>query len=60
MRGRRLAKCSTVESKKLIASLADEDGREIGSEKLLEIDFDGNRPVRNGDQFGIGARGVRR
>jgi hypothetical protein len=49
-----------VKSKKLIASLTDEDGREIGSEKLLEIDFDGRKPIRNGDQFGIGARAVRR
>src|SRR5205814_440463 len=43
-----------VKSKKVIASLTDEDRREIGSEKLLEIDFDGDKPIRNGDQFGIG------
>lgn len=36
--------------------LDDETGRDIGSEKLLEIVFDGNKPVRNGDQFGIGMK----
>jgi DNA-binding beta-propeller fold protein YncE len=41
-------------SKKLIKSLKDEEGRDIGSEKLLEIDFAGDKPQRNGDQFGIG------
>ena len=45
-----------VKSKKLIASLKDETGRDIGSEKLLEIVFDGDKPVRNGDQFGIGMK----
>jgi DNA-binding beta-propeller fold protein YncE len=43
-------------SKQLIASLDDEEGRQIGSEKLLEIVFDGTKPVRNGDQFGIGRK----
>ena len=28
------------------------------SEKLLEIDFAGGKPVRAGDQFGIGRVGV--
>jgi DNA-binding beta-propeller fold protein YncE len=41
-------------TKKLVVALKDETGREIGSEKLLEIVFDGNKPVRNGDQFGVG------
>src|SRR4029453_6783411 len=41
-------------TKKLIAALKDETGREIGSEKLLEIVFDGGKPVRVGDQFGVG------
>ena len=45
-----------VKTKKLIASLKDETGRDIGSEKLLEIVFDGQKPVRNGDQFGTGSR----
>jgi len=43
-----------VRTKQLIASLKDETGRDVGSEKLLEIVFDGKKPVRNGDQFGVG------
>ena len=43
-------------TRKLITSLQDETGRQVGSEKLLELVFDGNTPVRAGDQFGLGAR----
>ena len=46
-------------SKKLIASLQDEQGRQIGSEKLLEIVFDGTKPVKTGDQFGLGGKTVK-
>ncbi len=45
-----------VRSKKLVAALDDEEGRKIGSEKLLEIDVDGTKPIRNGDQFGLGMK----
>ena len=45
-----------VKTRKLIASLKDETGRDVGSEKLLEIVFDGKKPIRNGDQFGIGTK----
>ena len=45
-----------TKSKKLMASLKDETGRDVGSEKLLEVVFDGTRPVRNGDQFGVGMK----
>jgi hypothetical protein len=45
-----------VRSKKLVASLKDETGREVGSEKLLEVVFAGGKPVRTGDQFGFGAK----
>jgi len=45
-----------VKTKKRIAALKDETGRDIGSEKLLEIVFDGRKPLRNGDQFGVGTR----
>ena len=45
-----------VRSKKRIAALQDEEGRQVGSEKLLEVVFEGKRPVRAGDQFGFGAR----
>ena len=44
-------------TKEKIAALDDETGRQVGSEKLLEIVFDGDTPVRNGAQFGLG--GVR-
>jgi hypothetical protein len=43
-------------SRRVVALLKDEDGKPVQSEKLLEIDFDGDRPVRSGDQFGIGQR----
>jgi hypothetical protein len=36
--------------------LQDELKREIGSEKLLEIVFDGTNPIRAGNQFGMGAK----
>jgi DNA-binding beta-propeller fold protein YncE len=45
-----------TETKKLIATLEDESKRQIGSEKLLEVVFDGDRPIRTGDQFGLGTR----
>ena len=32
----------------------DEKGAEVQSEKMLKIDFAGDRPVRIGDQFGLG------
>lgn len=44
-------------TKKLVVALKDEAGREVGSEKLLELVFDGDKPVRAGDQFGLGHRG---
>jgi len=43
-------------TRKIVATLADETGRAVQSEKLLEIVFSGGRPVRAGDQFGLGAR----
>lgn len=43
-----------VKTKKLITKLADEKGGEVHSEKMMEIDFKGGKPVRTGDQFGLG------
>ena len=43
-------------TKKLIATLEDETGRQVGSEKVLEIVFRKDNPIRAGDQFGIGAK----
>ena len=41
-------------TKKVVASLQDEHGEKVESEKLLEIDFQGDSVARTGDQFGIG------
>jgi hypothetical protein len=41
-------------TRKIIAGLNDERGTDVQSEKLLEIDFRGDRPCRAGNQFGIG------
>ncbi|HLJ55598.1 MAG TPA: hypothetical protein VKT77_11215 [Chthonomonadaceae bacterium] len=43
-----------VRSRQIVARLTDEQGRPVQSENLVEIDYDGDRPVRNGDQFGLG------
>jgi DNA-binding beta-propeller fold protein YncE len=43
-------------TKKIVAALQDEHGRAVQSEKLLEIVFSGDRPIRAGDQFGIGQK----
>jgi hypothetical protein len=44
-------------TRKMIAALEDETGRQIGSEKLLEVVFDGDKPLQSGDQFGLGTKG---
>lgn len=43
-----------AKTRKIVATLTDEQGRAVQSEKLLEIDFADGKPVRNGDQFGLG------
>ncbi len=43
-----------VGQRKIVGQLRDEQGSEVQSEKLLEIVFSGNQPMRAGDQFGIG------
>ncbi len=45
-----------TKTRTIVAKLTDEEGRAVGSEKLMEIDFDGYRPVRTGNQFGMGNR----
>jgi len=45
-----------VKSKQIVATLQDEHGANAESEKLLEIDFAGAKPVRAGDQFGKGKK----
>ena len=41
-------------TRKIVAMLKDEQGRDVQSEKMVEIDFQGNEPIRAGDQFGFG------
>jgi hypothetical protein len=43
-------------TKQMVVALHDESGRQIGSEKLLEVVFDGSKPIRAGDQFGVGIK----
>ena len=45
-----------TDTKRIVAALEDETGRQVQSEKLLEIDFANGKPVRAGDQFGIGQK----
>jgi hypothetical protein len=44
-----------TQTKKILATLKDEKGRPVQSEKLLEIVFRGGEVMRAGNQFGIGA-----
>jgi sugar lactone lactonase YvrE len=41
-------------TKRLVTALKDEKGREVHSEKMVEIVFNDGVPVRVGDQFGLG------
>jgi 6-phosphogluconolactonase (cycloisomerase 2 family) len=43
-------------SRKVVATLEDERGAFVHSEKMLEIDFSGGQPVRVGDQAATGNR----
>jgi DNA-binding beta-propeller fold protein YncE len=45
-----------TKTKRILTALEDEKGRAVQSEKLLEIIFNGDGPIRAGDQFGIGRR----
>ncbi len=43
-----------TKTRKILYALTDENGVEVSSEKLLEIDFAGDKPVKAGNQFGVG------
>jgi hypothetical protein len=43
-----------VKSRKIVATLTDEEQRPVHSEKMLEIQFRDGTPTANGDQFGLG------
>ena len=45
-----------VKTRQIAARLTDEEGRAVQSEKVVEIDFDGDHPTRTGDQFGLGRK----
>jgi len=41
-------------TRKILTHLKDEEGHDVQSEKMVEIDWRNGEPVRNGDQFGLG------
>ncbi|TSJ43707.1 hypothetical protein FO440_05825 [Mucilaginibacter corticis] len=43
-----------VKTRKVLTILKDENYNSVESEKLLEIDFKDGKPVKAGDQFGVG------
>jgi DNA-binding beta-propeller fold protein YncE len=43
-------------TKQIVATLEDEHGQGVESEKVVEIDFANGKPVRASDQFGKGAK----
>ena len=43
-----------VATRKIVATLQDETGAAVYSEKVVEVHFAANNPIRSGDQFGIG------
>jgi DNA-binding beta-propeller fold protein YncE len=45
-----------VRTKQIVATLEDEHGQDVESEKVVEIDFANGKPVRASDQFGKGAK----
>jgi hypothetical protein len=44
-------------ARKVVGKLVDEENRDVMSEKLMQIVFREGRPVRTGDQFGLGRAG---
>ncbi len=45
-----------VATKKIVATLKDETGREVQSEKLLDLTIANGKVVRAGNQFGVGMK----
>jgi DNA-binding beta-propeller fold protein YncE len=45
-----------VATRKIITGLADEKGGPVHSEKMVEIHFRDGKPIRTGDQFGLGRK----
>jgi DNA-binding beta-propeller fold protein YncE len=45
-----------VKTRKILSGLTDEKGAAVQSEKMVEIHFNGDSPIRVGNQFGLGAK----
>lgn len=45
-----------TKTKAIVTALKDETGAAVQSENLREVDFKDGRPLRTGNQFGIGGR----
>ena len=45
-----------VATRKVVATLTDEAGRAVQSEKMLDLAIADGKVVRAGNQFGVGAR----
>ena len=45
-----------TKTRRVVATLQDETGRSVQSEKVVEVVFAGDRVARTGDQFGIGRK----
>lgn len=45
-----------VRTKQIVGALQDENNIKVETEKILEIDFSGEKPIRVGNQFGIGMK----
>jgi YVTN family beta-propeller protein len=45
-----------VATKKIVAALEDETGRQVQSEKLLDMVISGGKVIRAGNQFGVGMK----
>lgn len=43
-------------TRKIVYTLHDETGVQLQSEKIVEIDFKGGKPIRSNDQFGVGLK----
>ncbi|HEY6901630.1 MAG TPA: hypothetical protein VI233_13340, partial [Puia sp.] len=43
-----------AKTKAVVTTLTDEKGVHVQSEKMVEVQFEGGKPVKAGDQFGIG------
>jgi DNA-binding beta-propeller fold protein YncE len=41
-------------TKKILTALTDETGRQVHSEKMVEVHWEGGKVVKTGDQFGVG------